>query len=167
MSKLGCTLMTATERGVCGIAFAASPEDALSMLFLEWPGAAPAVGAEQAARWWAALIEQIDRPQASFTLPLDVTGTDFQRDVWAALQTIPMGETRTYWQLAQQLNRPNAVRAVANACAANPVAVAVPCHRVVGSDGRLRGYRWGVERKKQLIEIEAQQLTRGTELLCG
>lgn len=159
--------MTASDRGVCGIAFADGPDDALSTLFLEWPGAAPASGSEQAARWWSALIEQIERPKKSFALPLDVAGTEFQRDVWAALQTIPMGETRTYWQLAQQVNRPNAVRAVANACGANPVAVAVPCHRVIGSDGHLRGYRWGVERKRKLIEMEAQQITRGAELLCG
>ena len=158
MSALGCTLMTATDKGVCGVAFAETPADAMAMAFLDWPGAAPAQGGDPAHRWWAMLLEQIETPKANFHLPLDVNGTDFQREVWAALQTIPMGQTRTYWQLAQQLKRPTAVRAVANACAANPVAIALPCHRVVGSDGQLRGYRWGVERKQKLIETEAQQL---------
>jgi AraC family transcriptional regulator of adaptative response/methylated-DNA-[protein]-cysteine methyltransferase len=166
MSKLGCTLMTATDRGVCGISFAASPEDAMATILLEWPGAAPGHGMEQQARWWSALIEQIENPKSPFTLPLDIAGTDFQREVWAALQTIPMGQTRTDWQLAQQLKRPKAVRAVANACAANPVAIVVPCHRVIGSDGQMRGYRWGVERKQQLLEMEAKHPTRGGSL-CG
>jgi AraC family transcriptional regulator of adaptative response/methylated-DNA-[protein]-cysteine methyltransferase len=149
--------MTATEKGVCGVFFTATPEDAVGTIFLDWPGAAPAAPGDRASHWWQELLEQIESPRSTFHIPTDVVGTDFQKEVWAALQTIPMGQTRTYWQLAQQLKRPTAVRAVANACAANPVAVVVPCHRVVGSDGRLRGYRWGVERKKQLLEAEAKQ----------
>jgi AraC family transcriptional regulator of adaptative response/methylated-DNA-[protein]-cysteine methyltransferase len=158
MSALGCTVMTASEKGVCGVAFAETPADAMAMVFLDWPGAAPSTGSETAARWWQALLEQLESPKSSFQLPLDLGGTDFQKEVWAALQTIPMGQTRTYWQLAQQLKRPTAVRAVANACAANPVAIAVPCHRVIGSDGHLRGYRWGVERKQKLLDAEAKHL---------
>jgi AraC family transcriptional regulator of adaptative response/methylated-DNA-[protein]-cysteine methyltransferase len=149
--------MTASDRGVCGISFAATPADAMASIFLDWPGAAPSNGDENAARWWQALLDQIESPKCNFQLPLDVSGTYFQKEVWAALQTIPMGQTRTYWQLAQQLKRPTAVRAVANACGANPVAVVVPCHRVVGSDGQLRGYRWGVERKQKLLDLEAKQ----------
>ncbi|HZU10881.1 MAG TPA: methylated-DNA--[protein]-cysteine S-methyltransferase, partial [Pseudacidobacterium sp.] len=87
-------------------------------------------------------------------LPLDVRATAFQRRVWEALRRIPRGQTRTYSQIAKEIGQPTAVRAVARACATNPVAVVVPCHRVIGSDGTLTGYRWGLERKKKLLELE-------------
>jgi AraC family transcriptional regulator of adaptative response/methylated-DNA-[protein]-cysteine methyltransferase len=91
---------------------------------------------------------------AALDLPLDLRATAFQMRVWEALRRIPRGETRSYAQLAQSLGQPTAVRAVARACATNPVAVVVPCHRVIGSDGKLTGYRWGVERKNKLLELE-------------
>jgi AraC family transcriptional regulator of adaptative response/methylated-DNA-[protein]-cysteine methyltransferase len=87
-------------------------------------------------------------------LPFDVRGTAFQKRVWDALRTIPRGQTWTYKKLAESLGSPAAVRAVARACASNPVSVLTPCHRVVGSDGKLRGYRWGLERKRRLLELE-------------
>ena len=98
----------------------------------------------------------IETPHQARTLPLDIRGTAFQRRVWQALQTIPPGETRSYAQLATALGTPTAARAVAGACAANPLAIAVPCHRIVCGDGSLSGYRWGVERKRALLEREAQ-----------
>ena len=97
----------------------------------------------------------VDKPTEGLDLPLDLRGTPFQRRVWEALRAIPVGTTVTYSELANSIGAPNAVRAVAGACAANPIALAVPCHRVVGSNGNLRGYYWGVERKRELIKKEA------------
>jgi AraC family transcriptional regulator of adaptative response/methylated-DNA-[protein]-cysteine methyltransferase len=101
----------------------------------------------------------IAEPVAALALPLDLRGTAFQRQEWEALQRIPLGETRSYAGLAAEIGNPAAVRAVARACARNPVALAVPCHRVVGSGGDLTGYRWGVPRKAALLAAEAK--TRG------
>jgi O-6-methylguanine DNA methyltransferase len=103
----------------------------------------------------AAVIGFIETPAAGLDLPLDVRGTAFQQRVWQALRTIPAGETTTYADIAKRIGAPQSVRAVAGACAANPIAVAVPCHRVVRSDGALSGYRWGVERKRALLDREA------------
>ena len=97
----------------------------------------------------------VDKPTEGLDLPLDLRGTPFQRRVWEALRAISVGTTVTYSELANSIGAPNAVRAVAGACAANPIAFAVPCHRVVGSDGDLTGYYWGVERKRELIKKEA------------
>ena len=97
----------------------------------------------------------VDDPKSSHALPLDIQGTAFQRRVWEALQAIPPGETVSYGALAARLGAPRAVRAVAGACAANPVAVVVPCHRVVGAGGALTGYRWGVARKRALLAAES------------
>jgi AraC family transcriptional regulator of adaptative response/methylated-DNA-[protein]-cysteine methyltransferase len=101
----------------------------------------------------AILAAMTDHPAAA-DIPLDVRATAFQARVWQALRQIPRGETRSYAQLAEAIGQPSAVRAVARACASNPVAIAVPCHRVIGSDGSLTGYRWGVERKKTLLDLE-------------
>jgi AraC family transcriptional regulator of adaptative response/methylated-DNA-[protein]-cysteine methyltransferase len=102
------------------------------------------------------VIAKIDAPGTSLALPLDIRGTAFQRQVWQALQQIPAGETRSYGEIAAELGHPSAVRAVAGACAANRLAVAVPCHRVVGRDGAMTGYRWGVARKRALLAREAE-----------
>jgi AraC family transcriptional regulator of adaptative response/methylated-DNA-[protein]-cysteine methyltransferase len=102
----------------------------------------------------AQVLSQFTQHPAALDLPLDLRATAFQMRVWEALRRIPRGETRSYAQLAQSLGQPTAVRAVARACATNPVAVVVPCHRVIGSNGKLTGYRWGVERKKKLLELE-------------
>jgi AraC family transcriptional regulator of adaptative response/methylated-DNA-[protein]-cysteine methyltransferase len=100
------------------------------------------------------VVSQMSEHPLAATFPLDVRATAFQQRVWKALQAIPRGETRTYSGLAAELGDPKATRAVARACATNPVAVIVPCHRVVGKNGSLTGYRWGVERKRQLLELE-------------
>jgi AraC family transcriptional regulator of adaptative response/methylated-DNA-[protein]-cysteine methyltransferase len=102
----------------------------------------------------------IEEPKAALTLPLDLRGTLFQRRVWTALCLIPAGETRTYAQLAADMGIPRAARAVARSCATNPVSLAVPCHRVIGSNGHLTGYRWGVPRKRALLEKESAARAR-------
>ncbi|HNP72797.1 MAG TPA: methylated-DNA--[protein]-cysteine S-methyltransferase, partial [Kouleothrix sp.] len=105
--------------------------------------------------WVQAIVRHLSGAQATIELPLDVRATAFQQRVWQALLAIPYGATRTYGEVAAALGQPTAARAVARACATNPVALVVPCHRVVGEGGELRGYRWGVERKRQLLEHEA------------
>ena len=100
------------------------------------------------------MIAHIEHPAPGFALPLDIRGTAFQRRVWETLRSIPPGETRVYSQLATELGMPKAVRAVASACAANPFAVVVPCHRIVAKDGGLAGYRWGISRKRALLDRE-------------
>jgi AraC family transcriptional regulator of adaptative response/methylated-DNA-[protein]-cysteine methyltransferase len=104
----------------------------------------------------AKVIRHVEAPRTSLDLPLDVRGTAFQHRVWAALSDIPAGTTATYAEIARRIGAPKAVRAVASACAANPVAVAIPCHRVVKSDGSLSGYRWGVRRKRALLDKETK-----------
>ena len=153
---LGLVLVAASERGVCAILLGDAPgllEDELRSRF-------PAAQLEHAGAGFsdtvARVITLIDEPSGGFTLPLDVRGTAFQQRVWAALRRIPHGTTTTYSALANQLGMPKAVRAVASACAANPVAVAIPCHRVVRQDGALAGYRWGLERKKALLARESE-----------
>ena len=104
--------------------------------------------------WVSALLRHMRGKDLDASLPLDIRATAFQRRVWAYLQSIPFGATRSYSQVAKGIGRPSATRAVARACATNPVAVAIPCHRVVREDGSMGGYRWGMERKKVLLEIE-------------
>ena len=116
----------------------------------------PDKGALQA--WVKALLAKMTDREVNAALPLDIRATAFQRRVWAYLQSIPFGATRSYSQVAKAIGRPTASRAVARACATNPVAVAIPCHRVVREDGNISGYRWGVERKKRLLEMERQGL---------
>ena len=103
----------------------------------------------------AKVIRFVDKPSEGLDLPLDLRGTPFQRRVWETLRTIPIGTTMTYTEFARSIGAPNSVRAVAAACASNPIALAIPCHRVVGNNGDLTGYRWGVERKREFIKKEA------------
>ncbi len=152
---LGWALVAATERGVCMIAFDDSPAVLRSELAARFPKAQLRADDPGLAAWVEPVLALLEAPGRHFDLPLDIQGTAFQRRVWQALQEIPLGTTATYAEVAQRIGSPTAVRAVARACAANPVAVVVPCHRVVGSDGALRGYRWGVERKRQLLRREA------------
>jgi AraC family transcriptional regulator of adaptative response/methylated-DNA-[protein]-cysteine methyltransferase len=155
-SAMGPLLVGATTSGICFIGFAEAPEALEGDLRARFPKAriVPA-GAEMEAvlRQVAGFIAE---PAAALALPLDLRGTAFQRQVWEALQRIPLGETRSYAGLAAEIGNPAAVRAVARACARNPVALAVPCHRVVGSGGDLTGYRWGVPRKAALLAAEAK-----------
>ncbi|HET6572319.1 MAG TPA: methylated-DNA--[protein]-cysteine S-methyltransferase [Fimbriiglobus sp.] len=151
---LGRVLLAATEKGVCAVSLGDDAAGLEAWLRAEFP-AATVERADAALRGWLqALLDHLAGELPHPALPLDVRGTAFQRRVWEELRKIPVGETRTYAQVAAALGRPAAVRAVARACATNPVSVLTPCHRVVGSDGSLRGYRWGVERKKKLLERE-------------
>jgi AraC family transcriptional regulator of adaptative response/methylated-DNA-[protein]-cysteine methyltransferase len=153
-SPLGRMLIAATDRGVCGIQFARSDGELIEGLKREFPFAVrkPDEGGLQA--WVSALLEKMAGKELNAALPLDIRATAFQRRVWTYLQSIPFGATRSYCQVAKAIGQPSASRAVARACATNPVAVAIPCHRVVREDGNISGYRWGVERKKALLEME-------------
>ncbi len=152
--RLGWLLLAATRRGVCQVRFADSEAEALAGLADELPFASPLRDDAALAAWRERLVAYVDGRTAVLELPLDVAGSRFQRRVWEALAAIPRGSTRSYAAVARSLGRPTAARAVARACATNPVPVAVPCHRVVGSDGRLTGYRYGLVRKRALLEME-------------
>lgn len=155
--SLGPILVAATERGVCAIVMGDDPAELVPELQTLFPKA-NLVGSdaefEQLVAKVAALVEA---PGTGLDLPLDVRGTAFQQRVWQALREIPPGETVSYTELARRIGAPKAVRAVAGACAANRLAVVIPCHRVVRNDGGLSGYHWGVERKRALLAKEAQQ----------
>ncbi|PWS36029.1 bifunctional DNA-binding transcriptional regulator/O6-methylguanine-DNA methyltransferase Ada [Falsiroseomonas bella] len=155
-SAMGPLLVGATEKGVCFIGFAEPPEALEGDLRARFPKAHVEAADDALAETVRQVAAFIAEPAAALRLPLDLRGTAFQRQVWEALQRIPLGETRTYAGLAAEIGNPAAVRAVARACARNPVSLAVPCHRVVGADGDLTGYRWGVPRKKALLEGESR-----------
>jgi AraC family transcriptional regulator of adaptative response/methylated-DNA-[protein]-cysteine methyltransferase len=150
----GRLLVGATEAGVCFIGFA-EPDDALlGDLHRRFPRARVLADDAALAATVRAVLDFIAEPKQALDLPLDLRGTAFQLRVWQALTRIPPGETRTYGQVAEMIGNRQAVRAVARSCATNPVSLAVPCHRVVGSDGDLTGYRWGVPRKRALLDRE-------------
>jgi AraC family transcriptional regulator of adaptative response/methylated-DNA-[protein]-cysteine methyltransferase len=151
----GPLLVGATARGVCFLGFAEPREALLADLRRRYPNATIIADDAALADHVAAVLAFIERPRGGLALPLDLQGTAFQKRVWDALRRIPPGETRSYSEIAAALGRPAAVRAVAAACACNPVALAVPCHRVVGKDGGLHGYRWGLPRKRALLAAEA------------
>jgi len=153
-SPLGKVLVAATERGVSAVYLGDAESKLLAELREEYPRAeiSPAIGSAQ--RWVREIIQRIEGKPAHADLPLDLQATAFQRRVWQELQRIPRGTTRTYSQVARALGRPKAVRAVARACATNPVSIVVPCHRVIREDGTLAGYRWGLNRKEQLLATE-------------
>ena len=153
--SIGHVLVAATGRGVCAILLGDDPGALAADLHARFPRAALSAGGPGFEQWLAQAVALVDDPAAAaFNLPLDIQGTVFQRRVWQALQAIPPGATSTYSAIAAQLGSPRAVRAVAGACAANKLAVAVPCHRVVASSGALAGYRWGLGRKRALLERE-------------
>ena len=153
-SPLGKLLVAATERGICAVSFGDDAESLRRELSDEFFAAEiedDDTGLQDAVR---AIVKSLDGEKTILTLPLDLHATAFQMRVWSELRKIPYGETRSYAQIAEAVGNPKAVRAVARACATNPVALVNPCHRVIGSDGKLSGYRWGIERKKQLLEKE-------------
>jgi AraC family transcriptional regulator of adaptative response/methylated-DNA-[protein]-cysteine methyltransferase len=153
-SALGRLLVAATPRGVCAVAMGTSDADLERALAQEYPAAAIAADQGSLSRWTTAILAHVAGREPRLDLPLDVQATAFQWQVWEALRRIPYGETRTYGEIAKAIGRPRAVRAVARACATNPVAIAIPCHRVVSAGGGARGYRWGVNRKKTLLARE-------------
>ena len=154
--SLGTILVAASERGVCAILMGDDP-DALARDLQDRFPKADFIGGDAAFEQLVAkVVGFVEMPKLGLDLPLDVRGTAFQQRVWQALREIPAGSTASYAEIAQRIGAPKAVRAVAGACAANALAVAIPCHRVVRNDGSLSGYRWGVERKRALLEREAK-----------
>ncbi|NNG25254.1 bifunctional DNA-binding transcriptional regulator/O6-methylguanine-DNA methyltransferase Ada [Massilia sp. ML15P13] len=155
--SLGAILVAATSRGICAILIGDEPEPLVRDLQERFPQAELAGAEPEFERTVAQVVGLVEAPRLGLDLPLDVRGTAFQRRVWEALRAVPAGSTVSYAELAERIGLPLGARAVAGACAANPVAVAIPCHRVVRLDGALSGYRWGVERKRTLLEREAGQ----------
>ncbi len=154
-TSLGPLLVASTERGICSISLGDSAEALVERLKKRFPKAELADDAEFRATL-GCVVSLIERPGERFDLPLDIRGTAFQRQVWEALRLIPRGTTLTYAELATLIGRPSSVRAVANACGANELAVVIPCHRIVRTNGGLGGYRWGIERKRALLEVESR-----------
>jgi AraC family transcriptional regulator, regulatory protein of adaptative response / methylated-DNA-[protein]-cysteine methyltransferase len=152
--SLGSILVAATDKGVCAIQFGDDPDTLVRELQDRFPKARLIGGDESFEQLVAKVVGFVEAPARGLDLPLDVRGTAFQQRVWQALREIPSGATATYARIAERIGRPKAVRAVAQACASNGIAVAIPCHRVVRNDGALSGYRWGVERKRALLERE-------------
>jgi AraC family transcriptional regulator of adaptative response/methylated-DNA-[protein]-cysteine methyltransferase len=154
--SLGAILVAQSERGVCAISLGDDPDALARELQDRFPQARLIGGDAAFERLVAQVVGLVETPAIGLDLPLDVRGTAFQQRVWQALREIPPGRTASYSDIAQRIGAPTAIRAVAGACAANALAVAIPCHRVVHSDGTLSGYRWGVERKRALLEREAK-----------
>jgi AraC family transcriptional regulator of adaptative response/methylated-DNA-[protein]-cysteine methyltransferase len=155
---LGSILVAQSERGVCAISLGDEAEVLVRDLQDRFPRAELIGGDQRFEQLIAQVIGFVEAPDAGLDLPLDIRGTAFQQRVWQALRDIPAGSTASYSQIAERIGTPNAVRAVAAACGANTLAVAIPCHRVVRNDGALSGYRWGVERKRALLDKEADAL---------
>ena len=153
-AKLGKVLVAATERGVSAVYLGDSEAKLLSELRIEFPKAEIAQASNGLEKYVREIVSRTEGNPPRQELPLDLLATAFQRRVWQELQRIPLGKTRTYAQVARAMGRPSASRAVARACATNPVSVVVPCHRVIRGDGNLAGYRWGIERKQQLLKSE-------------
>jgi AraC family transcriptional regulator, regulatory protein of adaptative response / methylated-DNA-[protein]-cysteine methyltransferase len=154
-ASLGAVLVAATNKGVCAIMLGDDPDILVRELEDRFPRAELIGGDGEFERTVAQVVGLVEAPGQRLDLPLDIRGTAFQQQVWQALRAIPPGKTATYAEIAEAVGRPTAVRAVAQACAANPLAVAIPCHRVVRADGDVSGYRWGVERKRELLDREA------------
>ena len=153
-SPLGRMMIAATDKGICAIQFGDSDSDLEQGLRHEFPFAIRKRDDKAMQGWKEDLLRQMQGQRLDASLPLDIRATAFQRKVWTYLQSIPFGATRSYAAVAKGIKRPTAVRAVARACATNPVAVAIPCHRVVRTSGEMGGYRWGMDRKKALLEME-------------
>jgi AraC family transcriptional regulator of adaptative response/methylated-DNA-[protein]-cysteine methyltransferase len=155
-SSLGAILVAQSTKGICAITLGDDPDELVRDLQDRFPKA-NLIGGDAGFEYLVArVVGFVEAPQIGLDLPLDIRGTAFQERVWQALRQIPSGQTASYAEIARRIGEPKAVRAVAQACGANKIAVAIPCHRVVRNDGALSGYRWGVERKKALLEKEAQ-----------
>ncbi len=154
-TSLGAILVAASSRGICAILLGDDPDALARDLQDRMPKASLIGGDSEFEQLVAQVVALVEAPQLGHRLPLDIRGTAFQQRVWNALLAIPAGRTASYSEIADAIGAPAAVRAVAQACAANRLAIAIPCHRVVRTDGALSGYRWGVERKQELLEREA------------
>jgi AraC family transcriptional regulator of adaptative response/methylated-DNA-[protein]-cysteine methyltransferase len=154
--SLGDVLVAASEKGVCAVLLGDDADALVRDLQDRFPNADLVGGDQEFERMAACVIAAVEAPGSDLNLPLDIRGTAFQHRVWAALRDIPAGSTRSYADIAKKIGQPKAVRAVAQACGANSLAIIIPCHRVVRNDGSLSGYRWGVERKRALLEKEAK-----------
>jgi AraC family transcriptional regulator of adaptative response/methylated-DNA-[protein]-cysteine methyltransferase len=153
--SLGSILVAATDKGVCAIEFGEDPDQLVRALQDRFPNAR-LIGADaDFERLVARVVGFVEAPARGLDLPLDIRGTAFQQRVWQAIREIPVGSTASYAEIARRIDRPKAVRAVAQTCASNAIALAIPCHRIVRRDGAPAGYRWGVERKQALLEREA------------
>jgi AraC family transcriptional regulator of adaptative response/methylated-DNA-[protein]-cysteine methyltransferase len=159
-SELGWLLVAATEKGICAVRLGSNANELELGLRNEFSAAQINPDTGQLSKSVKQILEHVEGTRPHLSLPLDVQATAFQRLVWEALVAIPYGVTKSYGEVAKAIGRPSAVRAVARACATNPVALVVPCHRVIGSDKSLSGYRWGIERKKKLLQREQSTATR-------
>jgi AraC family transcriptional regulator of adaptative response/methylated-DNA-[protein]-cysteine methyltransferase len=155
-SAVGQVLLAATERGICALRLSDDPEELHAVLADEFPRAELVQDAEGLAGWAAVVVSDLVGAGPLRQLPLDLQATAFQLRVWEVLRRIPSGETRTYQEVAEAIGHPTAARAAARAIATNPVALAIPCHRVIRGDGGMGGYRWGVERKRDLLAREKE-----------
>lgn len=156
-SSLGAVLVAQSDRGVCAILLGDDPDALARELQDQFPAANLVAGDRDFEQTIARVVGFVEAPGVGLDLPLDIRGTAFQRRVWEALRRIPPGETLSYSEVAERIGAPGSARAVARACAGNALAVAIPCHRVVRRDGALSGYRWGVERKRMLLESENRE----------
>ncbi|OZI21313.1 AraC family transcriptional regulator [Bordetella genomosp. 9] len=155
--SLGALLVAATGKGICQISLGDDPQALVQALQDRYAQAELEGGDDEFKRWVAQVVGFVENPKIGLALPLDVRGTAFQQRVWQALREIPLGSTATYAEIARRIGAPAAVRAVARACASNDIALAIPCHRVVRTDGGAGGYRWGVTRKLELLARESGQ----------
>jgi AraC family transcriptional regulator, regulatory protein of adaptative response / methylated-DNA-[protein]-cysteine methyltransferase len=155
LSDLGWMLLGATARGICWFTFGEEPGAMLEELRAAFPKATLYNDEMRLYAWFKKVRDFVLLPREALDLPVDVQGTAFQSRVWKALRQIPLGDTVSYSDVAKRIGEPTAIRAVASACAKNQIAVLIPCHRVIATDGRLAGYRWGLERKRELLKREA------------
>jgi AraC family transcriptional regulator of adaptative response/methylated-DNA-[protein]-cysteine methyltransferase len=160
---LGAILVAQSSRGICAILMGEDPQALVQDLQERFPNADLTGGDAQFEQTVALVVGLVQAPGTGLSLPLDLQGTAFQKRVWQALSKVPAGQTITYAELARRIGAPSAVRAVGSACGANALAVAIPCHRALRSDGGLSGYRWGLERKRALLDLEAQQAAEPEE----
>ncbi|HEX7046103.1 MAG TPA: methylated-DNA--[protein]-cysteine S-methyltransferase [Gammaproteobacteria bacterium] len=160
LSDLGWMLMAATGKGICWLAFGSEPGAMLEELHAAFPKARYRNDEARLREWFDDVREFVLLPREALDLPVDIQGTAFQASVWKVLRKIPLGETASYKDVARRLGQPDAIRAVATACARNELALIIPCHRVIASDGKLAGYRWGLERKAELLRREAESPSR-------
>jgi len=159
-THLGRLLVAGTAKGVSAIYVGDSQHQLEAELRREYPAAMISKNPAQVSRWLRQLVRHLSGEQPNLDLPIDVKATAFQRRVWEALQQIPRGSTRSYSDLARAIGLPKGQRAVARACATNPAAILIPCHRVVRKDGGLGGYRWGIKRKQALLAVETKARSR-------